>query len=137
MGDDDDNNNNSDDNCIACDDQINAPPHGPCAPWGQTGTTAALACRGFDVVVIAKQSGTVRECTDAPAYASSSSGEDGGMTAPMASSLVAATAALMARSTTVARAPPPTTATPTTTTPPMMMMPSATPMTSFVKLNFI
>ena len=67
-GDEDDNDNNGDNDCIARNDQINRGSQGPCAPRGQTATAAALACRGFDVVPIAEQSGAVRECANARTF---------------------------------------------------------------------
>ncbi len=77
--------------------------------------------------------------TDAPPYACLSLVKDGGTTVPTASLPSAAASAPVATSTTVATAPPPPPplATPLPTTLPTVMMPSATPKTSFVKLNFI
>ena len=80
--------------------------------------------------------------TNEPMYASSSLVKDGGATAPTALLLLAATAAPVETSTAVADAQPPLPTTPPPTTPPTAMataMPraTATPATSFVKLNLI
>ena len=67
MGDDDDNKNGND-NCIAWDDRIKGGCHKRHTPWGRTATAAALACHGFDIVVIAERSDAVRECANARTF---------------------------------------------------------------------
>ena len=48
--------------------QINRGRHGPCPPRGQTATAIALACCGFNVVLVDKRPGAIHERTDAPAF---------------------------------------------------------------------
>ena len=67
-GDNDNDNNDGNRDCITRDERITGGCHGSRAPWGQTATVAALACRRFNVVVVAKRSGAVRKCANARAF---------------------------------------------------------------------